>query len=276
MKKIFIAYADHKMAYSLKRIGKQARKLGIFDEVILWTPEMLPNYILESPLMSYSYGGGYWAWKPCIIYETLKKNAEDTVVCYVDAGCSLKKGIEWTLYFELLKTYDSLCFKYRDEMSAWERFGSKSTKIKHWAKKELLLFLDKTVKDDKYREQNKIWGGALFFKGRENLLLKEWLDITLNHPEVIIDPSKKDMDNQYPFFALHKHDQPILTAIAYKYRSRCLVLPELSETVGINVAIHATRLRAKTIYNYYWQILKDKCRLLLGNKIYVLIKNKIK
>jgi len=276
MKKIFIAYADHKMAYSLKRIGKQARKLGIFDEVILWTPEMLPNYILESPLMSYSYGGGYWAWKPCIIYETLKKNAEDTVVCYVDAGCSLKKGIEWTLYFELLKTYDSLCFKYRDEMSAWERFGSKSTKIKHWAKKELLLFLDEIVMDDIYREQNKIWGGALFFKGKDNLFIKEWLDITINHPEMIIDPTKDELNNQYPFFALHKHDQPVLTALAYKYRNNSLVLPELSETVGKNVAIHATRCRAHSIYDYCWNEFKLLIRIILGNNAYSFLKRIIK
>lgn len=43
MKKIFISYADSNMAYSLKRIGNQARKLGIFDEVLLFTPD---NYLV--------------------------------------------------------------------------------------------------------------------------------------------------------------------------------------------------------------------------------------
>lgn len=61
MKKIFIAYADENLAYSLKRIGRQARNLGVFDEVILYTPAELPDYILKSPLMKYKYGGGYWA-----------------------------------------------------------------------------------------------------------------------------------------------------------------------------------------------------------------------
>ena len=32
-KLVFISYANEAMAYSLKRIGRQARKLGIFDEV---------------------------------------------------------------------------------------------------------------------------------------------------------------------------------------------------------------------------------------------------
>ena len=65
MKKIFIAYATDNMAYSLYLIGQQARRLGLFDDVICWTPKDLPDYILDSPLMKYSYGGGFWAWKPC-------------------------------------------------------------------------------------------------------------------------------------------------------------------------------------------------------------------
>lgn len=46
MKKVFVAYANDKMAYALKRIGKQANALGIFDEVILYRPEMLPDYVV--------------------------------------------------------------------------------------------------------------------------------------------------------------------------------------------------------------------------------------
>ena len=45
MRKIFISYADDNMRYSLKRIGKQAKRLGIFDEIILYTPDMMPAYV---------------------------------------------------------------------------------------------------------------------------------------------------------------------------------------------------------------------------------------
>ena len=71
MSVIFISYADGNMSYSLKRIGRQARRLGIFDEIILYTPEMLPDYIRNSALMQYPRGGGYWSWKPAILTETL-------------------------------------------------------------------------------------------------------------------------------------------------------------------------------------------------------------
>ena len=42
-KVIFISYANEAMAYSLKRIGRQARRLDIFDEVILYTPTDVPD-----------------------------------------------------------------------------------------------------------------------------------------------------------------------------------------------------------------------------------------
>ena len=84
MKYIFIAYADARMAYSLKRIGRQAERLGVFNEVILYAPDDLPEALRSSPLMKHSYGGGYWAWKPWILLHTLESHDEGDVVCYVD------------------------------------------------------------------------------------------------------------------------------------------------------------------------------------------------
>ena len=49
MKKVFIAYATDNMAYSLYMIGRQARRLGLFDDVVLWTPEDIPDYIKNKP-----------------------------------------------------------------------------------------------------------------------------------------------------------------------------------------------------------------------------------
>ena len=77
---VFISYANEAMAYSLKRIGRQARKLGIFDEVILYTPADVPEYVRKSPLFACPRGAGYWSWKPALIYETLQKYAEGPVV----------------------------------------------------------------------------------------------------------------------------------------------------------------------------------------------------
>lgn len=266
MKKIFIAYANENMAYSLRRIGRQARQLKIFDEVILWTPGDLPEYIRKSPLMKYSYGGGFWAWKPCIIYETLQRYEDGTVICYVDAGCTLKKGIEWDMFFEIMEDYDSLCFHYQKIVPEWEKFGTTSTKIKHWGKRSLLEFLDDYLGSDAYREYNKVLGGILLFKNRNNVLVRDWLDIIINHPEVVYEPIGEECDKQYPYFALHKHEQPVITALSVKHQDNCMVLPELFE-FKMGGAIHASRIRAKNYKEYVVIMLKRYVRMLLGDRL---------
>lgn len=263
MKKVFIAYANDAMAYSLKRIGRQAKKIGIFDEVILYTPNDLPEYILKSPLMQYSYGGGYWAWKPCIIYETLQKYEDGTIVCYVDAGCTLKSHAEWEMYFELLQEYDSLFFKYRNNMPCWQKFGSTSTKIECWTKKQSADFYDSYSGNKEWRRRNKIWGGCIFMKNKNNSILKKWIELEMQHPEIIIDP--KPTDEQYSFFAQHKHDQSLLTVLASMHTDSCLVLPEISETCGEDVAIFASRVRAKSVKDYYILKTKHIIRKLFGD-----------
>lgn len=266
MKKIFIAYANENMAYSLKRIGKQARKLNVFDEVILWTPNDLPEYIKQSPLMKYSYGGGFWAWKPCIIYETLQRYEDGTVVCYVDAGCTLNKGVEWELFFEIMEDYDSLCFHYQKIVPEWQKYGTTSTKIKHWGKRSLLEFLDEYLGGDAYREYSKVLGGILFFKNPNNAFVKDWLDIIMHHPEVVFEPTGEECNNQYPYFALHKHEQPVITALSVKHKGKCLVLPELFE-FKVGGAIETSRIRAKNVKEYSVIMLKKYTRMFLGNRL---------
>lgn len=269
MKKIFVAYANDAMAYSLKRIGSQAKSLNVFDEVLLMTPKDLPSYITESELMKYEYGGGYWAWKPCVIWETLQRFDDGDVVCYVDAGCSLKKTVEWDLFFKLMYDYDNLCFKYDSEMPCWGRFGNTSTKIKFWTKSSAMTFYNELIGDAAWGDSNKVWGGCVFAKGRDNILIKTWLDVVLQHPEVIIDPAPQE--KQISGFALHKHDQSLLTALCFKCENVC-VLPELSETCGDGVAIYASRIRAKSRCAYWGLLIKKYGRKLLGEDVFSWIK----
>ena len=253
------------MAYSLKRIGRQARKLGIFDEVVLHTPDSLPEYVRSCELMKHTYGGGYWAWKPALIWETLQRAEEGDVVCYVDAGCTLHKTTEWDVYFELMKKYDTMLFAYPDRMPLWEKFGTTSTAIKHWTKKTAVDFYDAYVGNEMWREHNKVLGGFIFAKGRDNRLIESWKDIVLEHPEVIDDSGV--FDEQYPFFARHKHDQPALTALSCKYSDSCIVMPELLDEGPDKAAVVATRIRAGRWSDSLVWHLKRIARRILGERL---------
>lgn len=111
-------------------------------------------------------------------------------------------------------------------------------------------------------------------KGKGNGLLKRWLDITLHHPEIIIDPTDEESRQHQLGFAKHKHDQSILTALAY-YDKSTLVLPEISETNAEKSFVWASRIRAKNYEQYVWLMIKRRMRSLLGDGIIDCIKSRI-
>ena len=277
MRVIFISYADDNMSYSLKRIGRQARKLGVFDEVLLYTPEILPDYIKESPLMKYARGGGYWAWKPAIINEALQHADDGDIVVYVDAGCSLRKrkDSEWNLFIRLLQKYDTVCFQYDESQPQWEKWGGTSAKIKYWTKELTIKFFEDLYKDNHFIEECQIMGGILFIKNKDNSFLKNWLSITLNHPELIIDPTPTEVAAQPEGFAGHRHDQSIITPLAF-YDKTVAILPEIFERKDYDSCIWASRIRAKSFIGVIIFQVKSILFTILGDSIYKRIKSLIK
>ena len=129
----------------LKRIGNQALKLGIFDEVLLFTPDKLPGYIKSSPLMQYKRGGGYWIWKSAIMWETLQMYDEGTFVVYADAGCSLFIGLTiGSIILTSLKNIIQFVFNIKMLCRNGRKFGQTSTKIKYWSKQTVLIIFMKS------------------------------------------------------------------------------------------------------------------------------------
>lgn len=272
-KVVFISYANEPMAYSLKRVGRQARKLRIFDEVILYTPADVPSYVKECALFSYARGGGYWCWKPALIYETLQRYEEGTVVVYVDAGCTLRKSPEWAELFRQMETYDTICFQYAESQPQWKRWGAGSAKIKHWTKKKTLDFVREYFKMPDAGELCQIMGGVLLMKGRENSVLKVWKDLIFSRPDLIIDPSPEELADQYPGYAGHRHDQSILTPLAAS-DPHTLVLPEVSEAYRPDSFVWASRVRARNVREYLVIQAKHYLRIWLGDERFEKLKRR--
>lgn len=273
MKKIFIAYADDALAYSLKRIGRQACRIKVFDEVFLYTPASLSVEFKSHPLMQYNRGGGYWAWKPWLIQKTLREHEPGDIVVYADAGSTLRKSPEWDRLFGLMKQYDTLCFQYAETVPVFARWGNDCTRIKYWTKKQTLEFLDNYLQDTAYRENCKIMGGLLFMKNPENSLLRKWLDITLNHPELIVDPTPEEIKEQDPGFAFHKHEQSIITALAYYDKTVCTI-PETYEEYRPDTFAWASRCRAASFKEFLAWKIKTDARHLLGDAVIDRIKSR--
>ncbi len=273
-KVVFISYANEVMAYSLKRIGRQARRLNIFDEVILYTPADVPAYAKDSVLFSCARGGGYWCWKPALIYETLQRFEEGTVIVYVDAGCTLRKSPAWGEYLKQMETYDTLCFQYAESQPQWERWGAGSSKIKYWTKKKTLDFVQDYFHNPDAGELCQIMGGILFMKGRENAVLQTWKELMFSRPELIMDPTADELKDQYPWFAGHRHDQAILTPLAAS-DPHTLVLPEVSEAYRPDSFVWASRIRARNVCEYLVIQAKHYLRIWLGDEKFEKMKSRI-
>lgn len=274
-KVIFISYANEAMAYSLKRIGKQARKLGIFDEVILYTPADVPDYVRNSTLFSCARGAGYWCWKPALIHETLQRFEEGTVVVYVDAGCTLRKSPEWIRLLGKMEEYDTICFQYAESQPQWERWGAGTSRIKCWTKKKTLDFVKDYFHNPDAGELCQIMGGVLFMKGKENTVLKVWNDLIFSRPDLIIDPTPEELEDQYPGFAGHRHDQAILTPLAAS-DPHTLILPEVSEAYRPDSFVWASRIRARNVREYVTIQIKHYLRIWLGNGLFERLKRVVK
>ena len=154
-------------------------------------------------------------------------------------------------------------------------FGCSSSAIKCWTKKKTLDFFDTFLGTQQYRDFSKIWGGLLFCKSRNNLFIKEWLHITLNHPDLVKDPDEEEIKNQHSTYnGYHRHDQSIITPLAFKYQNNDLtILPEIFDENKLSKIIITSRNRiTKQMYRKVY--IKYHLQGLLGISRYNKIKKK--
>lgn len=264
MSKIFISYGDDNFTKSLKRIGREAKSLNRFDKIILYTPKDLPDSIKSSPLFCFNKGGGYWLWKPYLIYKTLCSCEENDVVYYADAGCTLQKDSpEWEIFEKILAEYNAVFFQYQDiHYEGWEQFCSRpennSPQIYHWMKPSVVEYFKEYTKGSEFMYLNKIWAGLIIIKKTSSVkIVSEWLNIMLFYPQLVTDPFGSDLNDPPTSFNVHRHDQTILTPLVsyYQKEDKLYVMPETSERQLAKAAVLATRKRDKR-FRSSWEKMK--------------------
>lgn len=271
VKKVFISYGDTNFDRSLTRIRQEASALKIFDKIILYTPKDLPDEILQSPLMRYQRGGGYWLWKPYVIWKTMQRYPK-AVVVYADAGCTLNKNYEeWRSWFKIMESTDTLFTQYRSNTDyGWDnRFHTSSVKISTWTKRMTIEYFDQQFKSTEWHDYNKIWGGFVIARNN-SCFIREWLDIMLTRPELVRDPEGEEINNQYDSFVAHRHDQSIITPLAYlyerKYPNVVKIIPETGESSS-TAAVVASRIKDVNIISLKTRVILQM-KSILGERIY--------
>jgi hypothetical protein len=196
---VLCCYADNKYKHFQDRLIGLNKKEQQFDDVHAYTREWLETtdfYKTNKNLLDEKMGGGYWAWKPYVILESLSKMEEGDILLYMDSGDIFFSGIREFLVRELADKYMLLTEGGNIQ--------------KDWTKRDCFIAMD--CDGPEYWDAQQIEAGVIAMRNcsKTRKIVKEWMEWCCK-PHVINDePSKVP---NFETFVSHCHDQSLLQNI---------------------------------------------------------------
>ena len=236
MKIHLVTYGDHHYIKQLAVFKAEAVQSSFFDEVHIFSPgDMQIGFYtaIYKPLKSFR-GGGYWIWKPYFVKKVMDTIADDDILIYCDAGCTLNhrgkdRFDEYVSLLSAAKTgsLDFLLFQ----------------KEYQYTKREAFVHFNS---DDHAINSSQIHATVLLLKKCPHtvFLVNDWYHTAVNRPDLFSDEITLE---QHPDFLDHRHDQSIFSLIRKKYGANII----LDETGYFN-----SDLRFK--YPFWARRLKDE------------------
>ncbi len=178
----------------------------IADAVKSWAVPMANRQLFDQPR-----GCGYWAWKPLVIQVAMNQAQPNDVIVYADAGIEFIDSVNY-----IIDRMDQDIFLFGN---SWEHA--------HWCKRDivdeiwpttthpLLPDVERPVSWGSFGKQ--VQASAIFFRVNDTTraVVKEWLDWCLFEGGRLVDDSPSRAPN-HPEFQENRHDQAILTTMAYR------------------------------------------------------------
>lgn len=217
-KKIFLTYGNDKFKKSRKRITKEAESLNLFDDCILETDKTILNDTeFRKALKNDSFkkvfesdrGGGYWLWKPYIVYKHLSKLNDGDILFFVDAGCKIDKNNQIKNIFDDLNSN-----KYNMTLNINGHIEKK------WSKGDVLKYHN-VENNEKILNDSQLESGRVFLIKNNNTMkiISKWWDVAKNHPE-LFDDSESVVPNKEGFEE-NRHDQSHISILC-KLHEECI------------------------------------------------------
>jgi len=151
-------------------------------------------------------GGGYWLWKPYIVYKHLSKLNDGDILFFVDAGCKIDKNNQIKNIFEDLNSnkYNMTLNIYGDNEKIW----SKGDALKYHNVENNENILNKGQMES---------GRVFMIKNKKTMeIISKWWDIAKNHPE-LFDDSESVFPNKEGFKE-NRHDQTHISILCKLYQ----------------------------------------------------------
>ena len=208
-KTIFLSYASKSFAPARDTLCLSALRAG-FDEARGRGPESLESDFAYSnrDILKQARGGGYWLWKPKIILQELRGLNSDDILIYSDAGRSS--------YYQISELPSNLIERARNLGFLLGPTIGQHGPMAHWTKRDAFVLLEADYPEIYLRAPIQatwsIWTPAL----QSFEFLDAWLAAALD-PRVLTDMENTQGLPNLPGFRDHRHDQSILSILAYKY-----------------------------------------------------------
>ena len=217
-----ISYCSRGFKNRYNKIINQAKKSKLFDNFKCYTENDIDNNFKnknKNIWYNSGRGGGWWIWKPYIIFKLLQKIKDDDIIVYYDGGCNLninKESIEkFNNYIKLVNKSKQGILKFR---------CGRGTDVKYTNKKTQLYFKNRfNLSDKKLNEiiiSKQLVGGIMIIKKTCFSLnfFKEVLAILDDDNNLFTD--KYNEKNE-----LHRHDQAIMSML-YKVMEGNLIISD--------------------------------------------------
>ena len=228
--KHFITYSDATFKRGKELLLNEARNLSMFDTVSGFSEDIMPkdiNNILKNVLKC-KKGGGFYAWKPVVLRLTLDSIANDDILVYADAGCTIpnneKSKKRLSEYFDMVsdKEKDKPIIRFVLDDSCKEHKYTKTKIFEHF----------NVCGDENIVKSNQYVGGILILRKCEFTvnLINEWLNTLLNAP--LLFTNFYNNYKKHPEFIDNRHDQSILSILTKLNKDRVWSIP--NETYPYN------------------------------------------
>lgn len=211
MANIFASFATRDFFGRRDVLCESASAVG-FDRILKFSPDdYLGTDFAEKnkEILSLPRGAGYWLWKPWLIRETLRKMQPGDVLVYSDAGR--------TNYYKLNQFPSNIIERAKNSRGGFVLGPAiyQHGPLSRWTKRDCLKIIDMDRPDIIGRPVIQATWSVWTPTKAAIAFLDEWLHYCQD------ERCLTDIDNclgfeNYPDFIDHRHDQSILTLLAYK------------------------------------------------------------
>jgi hypothetical protein len=211
-----VAFSDESMSRSRQLCAESAKRYGV-DTVDYWHA----TEFRDTPVRTTDRGCGYWAWKPWIINDLMRSAipCNDDVIIYSDAGVEFINNVNY-----IIDRMEQDIFLFGN---SWEHA--------HWCKRDIVeavwpytytpepISVTPSPVGPEYKRVpweafgKQAQASVIFFRVSDysKQFVAEWLKWCLFEDGRLIDDSPSRAPN-HPEFQENRHDQAILTTLAYR------------------------------------------------------------